>query len=64
MHTRLKQLIKQSNKTQRQVAEAIGKTESNLSRILTGKRHLKTDLLQKICEVIEQPLSAVINDES
>ena len=54
---RIRQGIKLSGKSQRDVATAIGVTEPWLSTIINGRQNPSLDLIESLSSVLEQPMA-------
>lgn len=54
---RIRQGIKLSGKSQRDVAAAIGVTEAWLSTIINGHQNPSLDLLENLSSILEQPVA-------
>ena len=54
---RIRQGIKLSGKSQRDVAAAIGVTEPWLSTIINGRQNPSLDLIENLSSILEQPMA-------
>jgi len=61
--TRLKQLRKQRNLTQRQIAEFLEISQSTYAKIETGDRNLKLTKLTKLCNLYNVPEEYIVYGE-
>ncbi|MCW8345466.1 helix-turn-helix domain-containing protein [Vibrio sp. ZSDZ65] len=56
----IKQRLKQSGWSYKNIAEQLGTSEVSIKRLLNGQSHLSVSKLNEICELIKVPLSKVI----
>lgn len=59
---KIKEVRKEKELTQRELAERLGTTPQNIAQYETGKRNPKRETLQKIAQALNVPLSDLIPD--
>jgi transcriptional regulator with XRE-family HTH domain len=63
MGTKIKDLSKQQNITQKELAEKVGITEATLSRYITGEREPKAETLSKIAKELNTTSEELLGNE-